>query len=399
MAELSAPAPLSRDVRLVGLVGGAHFLSHFFQLVLPPLFPQFRDTFGVGYTELGIALMVFYAVSGVSQTAAGFLVDRLGARTVLVGGLALFSAAIMLAGFAVSYWMLLLVAVLGGAGNSVFHPADYAMLTAGVHQSRIGRAYSVHTLGGNLGWAAAPVTVIFLSALFGWRNALLICGLAGLGMALFLYVQTAGFGEPRPRPASPAPRGASVKVLLSAPVLLCFLYFLLLSISLVGVQTFLPPTLDALHGIPVEVATAALTGFLLGSSGGVVLGGFLADKTVRHDLLVCAGLLIAALLLFAAGPVDLGATGVVAAFAAAGFFSGATTPSRDMLVRGATPSGATGRVFGFVYSGLDLGSAVTPPVLGLLVDHGAPIGVFFVISGTLVLTTFSVVALRRFSRR
>jgi MFS family permease len=199
MTEITAPAPLARDLRLVGLVGAAHFLSHFFQLVLPPLFPVFREAFGVGYTELGVAMMLFYATSGLSQTPAGFLVDRFGARRVLVGGLALLAGAIVIAGFAASYWMLLLVAVLAGAGNSVFHPADYAMLSAGVHKSRLGRAYSMHTLGGNLGWAAAPVTVILLSEAFGWRLALLACGLVGLALALVLHVQTTGLGEPRPR--------------------------------------------------------------------------------------------------------------------------------------------------------------------------------------------------------
>jgi MFS family permease len=188
-------------------------------------------------------------------------------------------------------------------------------------------------------------------------------------------------------------------VLLSAPVVLCFVYFALLSVSLVGIQTFLPPTLGALHGTPVHVATAALTAFLLGGSAGVVVGGVAADKMPRHDLLVATGLFIAAVLLFAIGAIDLGGDGTILAIAAAGFASGATMPSRDMLVRAATPVGATGRVFGFVYSGLDLGASVTPPFLGFLIDRGAPLGVFVVIGGTLLLTIASVFALKSFSRR
>jgi MFS family permease len=400
VSEITAPAPLSRDLRLVGLVGAAHFLSHFFQLALPPLFPRLREAFDVGYTELGLATMLFYATSGLAQTPAGFLVDRLGARTVLIGGLGLLSTSVVLASFAVSFWMLLIVAVLGGLGNSVFHPADYAMLTAGIDKSRIARAYSVHTLGGNLGWAAAPVTVITLAGLLGWRTGLLVCGVAGVCLALLLYVQTEGLGERRARPtvvgSAPAPGGS---VLLSAPVVLCFVYFALLSVALIGLQTFLPPTLAALHGTELGVATAALTGFLLGASAGVITGGVAADRGRRHDLIVTAGLFAAGVLILLVALADWGRGGTVGLIAAAGFASGMTTPSRDMLVRAATPVGATGRVFGFVYSGLDLGSSLTPPVLGFLIDAGAPIAVLGVVVGALALTIASVFVLSRFARR
>jgi MFS transporter, FSR family, fosmidomycin resistance protein len=399
MSEIAAPAPLSRDLRLVGLVGAAHFLSHFFQLALPPLFPRLREAFDVGYTELGVATMLFYATSGLAQTPSGFLVDRLGARTVLVGGLGLLSASIVLASFTVSFWMLLVVAVLGGLGNSVFHPADYAMLTAGVDKSRIARAYSVHSLGGNLGWAAAPVTVVTLAELIGWRAGLLACGVVGLGLALLLYVQTAGLGERRARASSGAPELVpAALVLLSAPVILCFVYFALLSVALIGLQTFLPPALVALHGIELRAATAVLTAFLLGASAGVLAGGIAADRGRRHDLIVTAGLFIAGVLILLIALVDWGAGGTAALVAAAGFASGMTMPSRDMLVRASTPPGATGRVFGFVYSGLDLGSSLTPPVLGFLIDAGAPIAVFEVVVGALALTIGSVLVLRRFSR-
>lgn len=394
------PAPLSRDIRLVGLVGAAHFLSHFFQLALPPLFPQLREAFGVGYTELGLATMLFYASSGLAQTPSGFLVDRLGPRAVLVGGLGLLSASIVLASFTASFWMLLVIAVLGGLGNSVFHPADYAMLTGGVDKSRIARAYSVHTLGGNLGWAAAPVTVMTLADLVGWRSGLLACGIVGLCLALLLYTQTAGFGEKRVRPSEAASgRTPAAFVLLSAPVLLCFVYFALLSVALIGLQTFLPPTLAALHGTELTVATAALTGFLLGASAGVVTGGVVADRGRRHDRVVMTGLFVAGALISLVALADWRPGGMIALIAGAGFASGMTTPSRDMLVRAATPAGATGRVFGFVYSGLDLGSSVTPPVLGFLIDSGAPIAVFGVVVGALVLTIGSVLVLRRFARR
>ena len=399
VSDITAPAPLSRDLRLVGLVSAGHFLSHFFQLALPPLFPQLREVFDVGYTELGVATMLFYASSGLAQTPSGFLVDRFGARAVLVGGLGLLSASVVLASFTVSFWMLLAVAVLGGLGNSVFHPADYAMLTAGVDKTRMARAYSVHSLGGNLGWAAAPVTVTTLAALIGWRSGLFVCGAVGLCLAGLLYVQTAGIGERRARPSGGGGgRAPGAGVLLSAPVVLCFVYFALLSIALVGLQTFLPPTLVALHGTALPVAAAALTAFLLGASAGVVTGGVVADRRRRHDRIVIAGLFIAGCLILLVGLADWGPAGIAALVAAAGFTSGMTMPSRDMLVRASTPVGATGRVFGFVYSGLDLGSSVVPPVLGFLIDSGAPRAVFGVVVGALALTIGSVLILRRFRR-
>ena len=176
MSDPTAPSSLRRDVHVIGLIAVAHFFSHFFQLTLPPLFPLLKTVFGVPYVALGLAMSVFYGASGIGQTLSGFLVDRIGAARVLLGGMALFASSVALAGLVPSYWMLLPVALLAGLGNSVFHPADYSILNASVDPRRIGRGYSVHSISGNLGWAVAPTVVVGLTASSGWRAALVTVG-------------------------------------------------------------------------------------------------------------------------------------------------------------------------------------------------------------------------------
>jgi FSR family fosmidomycin resistance protein-like MFS transporter len=387
----------ARDAKVVSLIGVAHFFSHFLQLTLPPLFPVIKDEFGVGYAELGVVMTFFYGASGLMQTPAGFLVDRFGARTVLLVGLATISAAVALLGLAPNLWVLIVIMAVAGIGNSVFHPADYAILTASVSRARLARAYSIHTLGGNLGWAAAPVIVLPLAGALGWRFALLAVGLSGLLVAAILLAQSALIeGEARaaaPRHHStPAPSAA---ILLTAPILLCFVYFTLLSASMIGVQNFLPASLHALYETPLETASKALTCYLLGASAGILAGGWIADRFRRHEVIVGIGLLGAAALILVVGMVDLGALPLSLVVGVAGFLSGTTFPSRDMLVRSATPPGSTGKVFGFVYSGLDLGAATAPPVLGLLLDHGSPRLVFVFVAVVLLATITAAVVVRR----
>lgn len=398
------PAPAAtagRAARVIGLIGLAHAFSHFFQLVLPPLFPVLREEFAVSYTELGLLMTLFYAVSGLSQTPAGFLVDRFGARRVLFAGLGLLAGAVVLYGLAPSFWLLLPLVVLAGMGNSVFHPADYSILTASVPRGRLGRAYGVHTFGGNIGWAAAPVFMLGISGLAGWRPALVLAGGAGL-LALALLVAQARLlkSEARPHPAGgEAPLRAGLALLLSRPILLCFGYFVLLATATIGVQTFLPATLGALYGTTLETAGAALTGFLIGSSAGILVGSLIADRSTRHDRIVAFGLASAAGLILVVGNLPMPAPALIAFMAAAGFQSGLTTPSRDLLVRGATPRGAAGRVFGFVYSGLDAGSACAPLIIGVLLDHGHPGGMLWFVAGALALAILTAVTLRRASHR
>ena len=383
------------DIRIIGLVATAHFFSHFFQLTLPPLFPLLKEVWGVPYVALGLAMSVFYGASGIGQTVSGFLVDRVGAHRVLLAGMALFSASVALAGLVPAYWLLLPVALLAGLGNSVFHPADYSILNASVDPRRIGRGYSVHSISGNLGWAAAPTVVVGLTAHFGWRVALVTVGAVGLAAVGLLATQLRAFVGGRPAEPAPSTTRREVRLLLTAPVLSAFAYFAFIATALIGVQTFGVTTLMRIYDTPLGPATGALTAFLVGGATGILAGGLLADRTRRHDVVAVAGLLVAAgfMMLLATGalapallPVVLGLTG---------FCHGATGPSRDMLVRAATPPGASGKVFGFVYSGLDLGSCLTPLAFGWLLDHGAPRMLFVAVAILMLCTIGTVVQVRR----
>jgi len=397
MTDITAGA-LRRDVKIISLVSTAHGFSHFFQLVLPPLFPFMTDAFGIGFGEAGVLMLLFYATSGLAQTPAGFLVDRFGARNVLLGGLALSATSIGLIGLAPSFWAVMPLAALAGLGNSVFHPADYSILTHTVSHPRMARAYGVHTLAGNIGWTVAPVTVLTLSHFLGWRGALVAVGCLGIGVVLLLASQSGILLDERhrraaPRTATTAPPVSYLALLASTPILLCFAYFVLLSVALIGNQTFMPAALNRLYGISLESGNAALTAYLLAGSVGILAGGILADRTRRHERIVALGLLVAAGLVLAVGTVALPDLVIVVFVALAGFMTGTTTPSRDMLVRSATPPGATGKVFGFVYSGLDLGSALTPPMLGFFLDQGQPRLVFVLSAAALALTVLTAFGL------
>jgi MFS transporter, FSR family, fosmidomycin resistance protein len=385
------------DVRVIALIGAGHMVSHFLQLALPPLFPLLRSEFDVSWVALGLVSSVFYGVSGFAQTIAGFFVDRFGARRVLFGGMGLFAVATVAMGMAPSYWVLLPMAALAGLGNSVFHPANYSMLNATVDARRIARAYSVHAISGNLGWVLAPAFVGTITHVAGWRVALGAAGCVGLVAASALAVSTRGLGMPARGVARPFGGGvrADVRLLLAAPILMAFGYFALLTASTTGIQTFVVPALGAIYHAPLALATGALTIYLFGNASGVLTGGFLADRATRHDLVAAGGVLCAASLMvgLATGAVPLLLIGVVMALT--GFSMGITAPSRDMLVRAATPRGSSGKVFGFVYSGLDLGSLVAPPLYGRLLDLGEPRLMFVAIAAVMLVMIVTVIQVRR----
>jgi FSR family fosmidomycin resistance protein-like MFS transporter len=391
-----APAPVRRDATVIALVGGAHLLSHFCQLVLPSLFPLIRAELGIGYAAIGLVMTVFYTASGLAQTPAGFLVDGFGARRVLLTGLTLLAGAIGLMGLAPGYWALLPLAALAGLGNSVFHPADYALLTARISEQRLGQAYGIHSIAGTLGWVASPMVVLPVAAGWGWRAALGVAGLLGLAGVLALARQPALHGGPaagRAHGTATAVAGG-LPLFGSSAILACFAYFALTAFAFAGVQTFMVSAIVTIYETGLPAATGALTGFLLGSAVGVLAGGRVADRTARHDLVTIAGVVVGAGLMLAAGSGALGVPGVVAAITLAGVAVGVTSPSRDMLVRAAAPRGASGRVFGFVYSGLDLGSSTGPLLFGWLLDHGEPRAVFLTIAVVFGLCALTVVQVR-----
>lgn len=395
----AATASLRADAKVISLVGIAHGFSHFFQLCLPPLFPLLKDEFGAGYAVLGAVMAVFYAVSGVMQTAAGFFVDRFGARAILLAGMALISAGTLLAGLVPGFAWLFLAAAVAGLGNSVFHPADLALLNGKIDPRRLGPAFSVHGLTGNVGWALAPLFVIPIADAYGWRTALVAAGVLGLVYFGILATQGVLGGEVR-RTGRTVGHGlggfrADVKLLASDPVLMCFLFFFLYATALVAFQMFSTAALTQLYGVTLGVATSALTAFLLGGALGIVAGGFVAARTQRHTLVAAVGVLLPAGLALAIASGALPTGLLIALMALAGFIFGSIGPSRDIIVREVAPVEARGKVYGFVYSGLDLSGLVAPLIFGWALDRGRPGLVFGVSALFMVAAVLTVLRVRR----
>jgi MFS family permease len=286
-----------------------------------------------------------------------------------------------------------------GIGNGVFHPADFALLNATVDPRRLGHAYSTHGVGGSLGYALAPIESYGLGSAIGWRDALLLEGAAGLAALAFFAMRSEALAS-RPHDAA-FPRhsfGGSVALFLQTPILLCFSYFCVLTLATIGIQTFAGTALNAAYGVPMAVATSALAAYLLGSTAGILTGGFLAAGTRHHHRVAASGLAVGSALMLTVAAFPAVATWAIPVFALTGFALGATGPSRDMIVRNATPPGASGRVYGFVYSGLDLGATIAPVMVGALLDHGLPRVSFAVVALFLFLAIGTVLQVRRSSK-
>ena len=374
----------------IALVALAHGTSHFFQLAIAPLFPFIKEDLGVSYAALGFVVALFYAISGVCQPIAGFVVDRYGGRPVLIGGVGLLAAGTLVAALAGSYEMLVLGAAITGVGNSVFHPADFSILNTRVEPRSLGYAYSAHGIAGSLGYAAAPIFSGGLGALFGWHTALLACAGVGLGVFALLAVNA---NRLHVAVQQKSKAGGEMGVLFTAPVVMCFLYFAIYAAGLAGLQSFSVSAMTVQYGVTAALASSALTAYMVGSACGIFAGGFIASRVARHDLVAASGLVVstAAILCIALGGVPGAALPVLLALA--GLAVGATGPSRDMIVRSSTPPGATGRVYGFVYSGLDVGSLATPVFYGWLMDNALPQGVFYGIcafTGLAILTVLQL---------
>ena len=390
------------DARLIGLVGLAHAISHFAQLVLPPLFPWLKDAFDVSYTELGAVLTVFFVVSCVVQAAAGFVVDRLGPRPVLFVGLSLLALAVIGYALAQSYWMLLACAVVAGIGNGVFHPVDYTLFNRKVAPTRLGHAYSVHGITGSLGWALAPALVVPLAIAFSWRVALASAGILALVVLLVLWLNRSvlALDAKAVRKATGADEalGGEFAFLRIPAVWMCFAFFFFYAMALSVVQTFAPAAAGHLHAVPVALIAICLTIYMVASAGGMVLGGFLASDPSRCERIVGLGLGTAAVLALILALMDFPPALVPAMFGAMGFATGIAAPSRDLLVKRSTPANATGRVYGVVYAGLDIGQAAAPLIFGRLMDHQQYVSVIVglaVVQAVLIVSAFNVRRVRR----
>ena len=363
--------PWRDDAAVIGLVGLAHAGSHFSHLLLPLMFPVFIQTFGLSYAELGLLMSVFFVVSGIGQASAGFLVDRVGARPVLFAAMTAFVLACLLASVAHNYTTLMGVAVLLGLGNSTFHPADFTILNQKVSAQRLGYAFSVHALTGNLGWAVAPIFMVGLSSLFDWRVAYLGAALMFSGILLLLVWHRVNLITHQTVHPEGAPQVHTLAFLKNTVVWWCFGFFMLTAMTLVIVQSFSVSILQAMHGVTFEAATMTLTAYMLCAAAGVVIGGFFAARLPQQsEWVVAVCMAIAALFMALCGSGWLGATATMVVLALTGLAIGVGGPSRDMMIKNATPKGATGRVYGMVYSGIDVGSAITPLMFGVFMDRG-----------------------------
>jgi predicted MFS family arabinose efflux permease len=375
MNGTATTAPFRSDLRTISLIGFAHGTSHFFHLLLPPLFPWLMPEFGLSFTQAGAMMTVFFVVSGVGQALSGFVVDRVGPRRVLLAGIACFVLAGLLLSLANGYAMLLAVGALAGLGNCVFHPADFTVLNRKVSHARLGHAFSVHGLSGNIGWAIAPVFLTGIAAAAGWRAAAL--GAAALGALAWLVVwlgRDATQMEAADAKVSPGGTATTFGFLSAGAVWMCFLFFLLVTTAFGALQNYATPLMQNVYGLPVAAAAATLSFFLLGGAAGIAVGGVLVSRGATHDRLIAAALAAAALVAVLIASGLLPDWSVSPAMGVMGFFGGIAGPSRDLLVRQAATARfgqqAFGRVYGFVYSGLDTGLAVSPLVFGPLMDAG-----------------------------
>ena len=395
----AAPPPLRQDARTIGLIGLAHGSSHFFHMLLPPLFPWLIGEFGFSYSELGLLVSVFFVISGVGQALSGFIVDRVGARPVMFFALSSFAAAGLVAGTAQGYTGLLLAAALAGLGNAPFHPVDFTILNKRVSPARLGHGFSVHGISGNLGWATAPVFMAGIATATGsWRIACLSGSMMALVVLIIMIWNRDALDDRQGTSAGPAAKNTTAAAeehplaFLKLPsVWLCFSFFFWSTCSLTAIQSFASPTLQQLYGLPLSLTAMVVTGYMLCGAAGMVAGGFLVGRVQRLEKVISVCLLASAALLVVVGAGASWLPGLAAVVVAsiAGLGTGLAGPSRDMLIKRAAPPGATGRVYGTVYSGLDLGFCLAAPVFGAMLDRGMTSGIFFGSAATLALSVVS----------
>ena len=375
------------DVRVIGLISLAHGSSHFFHLVLPPMFPWLKDAFALSYAELGLLMSVFFVVSCIAQAASGFLVDRIGARPVLFGGIGLLILAALVYSQSNGYAMLLLGAVIAGCGNGIFHPVDYTLINHKVSPPNLPYAYSMHGVTGYLGWAAAPAFMVAIAQFSDWRIAFLSAALLEACILAVLWVNRSYLldnvkerhddTQASNQAANPGVVQESAFAFLKlTAVWLCWIFFFFSMASTSSLQSFAPSALFSIYQVPLDVGSYYITLLALGSAGGVLFGGYLAAKLKAPERIVtsCLSVTMVMCLLLGTGFIPVGLIPIL--FFGLGFGYGVVAPSRDLLVKAVTPKGVAGRVYGIVYSGIDLGAAVGPFIFGFFMDAGLPHALF-----------------------
>jgi predicted MFS family arabinose efflux permease len=379
---VAADAPTPRQqAGAVGMISGGHFCSHFYNLSLPPLFPFIKAEFGISYAALGLIWTTYFLATSVVQMPVGMLVDRIGARRMLFAGLLLMSGSVALAGLTNSYWMLLAMYFVAGIGNSVFHPADFVILSATVPDHRMGRAFSVHSFGGQAGSAAAPLILVALAVLWDWRVALVATGMIGVAFSFAMYCCRGTMREDSARGQRKKPGGSQWRdtwqALTSRTIMAYFIFFMISSCAGTAIISFAVVVLADLYAADPTFANGVLTAHLIAAAAGVVAGGFLADATRRHDLVLIVCMAVAAVGMAAAASAGVTLLIAAAGVTLAGLMKGVISPSRDLLVREAAPPGLLGSVMAFVTIGFTIGNAAMPVVAGWLIDLGHPSWVFW----------------------
>ena len=390
---LPAKPGLDRDAKVIALVALAHFVSHVHLMLLPPIFGQVREAFDVSYTQLALALTAFNVASAALQTPAGFLVDRIGPRLMLTAGLVVGGVAITAAALLPSYWFFVIAYGLLGVANTVYHPADYSILSAAVDARKIGKAFSIHTFAGYLGSGVTPAMMLACAAIWNWQAAFLFA--AGLSVAVALLLVVAGGVLPRVvrKPMEPGKAEAKVglDLLLSPPILRNLLFFFCIAMANGGIQTYSVVALAAIHDTPAAVANIGLSGFLLFSAAGVLVGGIIADRTPHHERVAAIGFAFTSSMAALMAWVSMPAAILVGVMSLGGLLNGMIQPSRDMMVRAVTPPGSFGKVFGFVSTGFNLGGMVAPLLYGFLMDRHEPRAIFMIVVAFILLALVTAI--------
>ena len=397
----AATAELPSDFKVLGLICGGHFLSHFYMLALPALMIFWHKDLGISYTLLGIVLSARYVTTGVAQIMCGFYVDRYGAMPILLSGLLLMITAMGLLAFTTGFWMILVLVILAGIGDGVFHPADYAILNGSISGGRMGRAFSVHTFSGYLGFAAAPAFITFVATYWNWQTAVLTSVAAGYVVWLLIFIYRASLKDDavaalptQKEQATGDTLGDHAKLLFSRPVLLLFSFFAMASLASSGILSFSIPALNALHGTSEVEAGFAVSAYMLVSSLAVLAGGWISDHIHRQDRFAGLSYAISIVAILAIAVLPLHYLVLVVVLGFAGFCHGVIRPARDLMVRAVVPRGSTGKVFGFVFTGQNAGGSLAPIILGAAMDNLAPQWIFFITIGFMVLCIATILAPR-----
>ncbi len=391
------------DSWIIGLISTGHFLSHFYYLALPATFLFLKDEFGVSYAELGLAMTAYSLLGGLVQAPVGFMVDHFGPRRVLLVGLGLNATAVVLIGYADAYWVLLVLAVIAGLGNSVFHPADYSILSGSISEGKLGRAFSIHTFSGFLGGACAPLTMLAIAEFSDWRTAFIATGLVGVAVWAVMLLRSGMFVGETGSTEKTAPNGTTdkrgLRLLMTAPVLLFLSFFIFYGMASGGLVAFTASSLINLHGLSVDLANTALTGHLFGVVGGIFFAGFIVDRFYRHGITAAGAMILATAFVLFPLIAGLPHIALIVIMIVVGIGLGLVLPPRDLMVREMTPPGQIGKVFGFVFVGFAVGSGITPLFFGWLLDSGMPEMVFVIAAFFMAIALCSIIAARKLSQR